>query len=167
MSELLAADKTLSEEKRLTAEEWHKHQAIHLFNEVWNYIEKHERTQEEIDYMIHASHASRHHWGKVGKPVNFARGEWQISRVYAVVGRHEPALFHGTRCLEICEEHGIGDFDIAFAYEAIARAHAVAGNEPEMARYLELGHGAGMKIIEKDDRDYFLSDLDTVERALR
>ena len=42
--------------------------------------------------MLHAAHASRFHWGEVGEPVNFARGEWQISRVYAVLGRPEPAI---------------------------------------------------------------------------
>ena len=72
--------------------------------------------------MLHAAHASRHHWGKVGKPVNLARGEWQCSRVYAV--RAGPSRPCGTRrrCVALCEEHGIGDFDIAFAQEAIARA---------------------------------------------
>src|SRR5437868_5663202 len=107
----------LVEAKQMTEIEWHRHEAVSLFNEVWNYIEKHERTQDEIDTMIHAAHASRHHWSKVGKAVNLARGEWQISRVYSIIGRSEPALYHATRCLEICEEHGIGDFDIAYAYE--------------------------------------------------
>ena len=44
--------------------------------------------------MIHAAHASRHHWAAVGTGVNLARGEWQISRVYVTLGRGEPALFH-------------------------------------------------------------------------
>jgi hypothetical protein len=155
------------EEKRISEADWHKQQGVQLFNEVWNYIEKHERSQQDIDFMIHAAHASRHHWGKVGKPVNFARGEWQISRVYAVIGRPEPALYHATRCLEICEEHGIGDFDIAYAYESLARAHAVAGNEPEMARHLALAKEAAKVVIEEDDRDLLNADLNTVESSLR
>ena len=36
-------------------------------------------------------------------------------------------LHHARRVLEICEEHGIGDWDLAFAYEALARAHAAGG----------------------------------------
>ena len=53
--------------------------------------------------MIHAAHASRYHWGEVGDDVNLARGEWQCSRVYAVLGRGEPALWHARRCVEIAE----------------------------------------------------------------
>ena len=73
--------------------------------------------------MIHAAHASRYHWGEAPecKPENLARGEWQVSRVYTVVGFPEAALRHARRCLDICEEHGLGDWDLAYAYEAVAR----------------------------------------------
>lgn len=57
--------------------------AASLFNHVWDLMEKKNRTIEENDRMIHAAHASRYHWGNVGEPVNLARGEWQVSRVYS------------------------------------------------------------------------------------
>ncbi|MBA3365103.1 MAG: hypothetical protein H0U03_04865, partial [Actinobacteria bacterium] len=57
--------------------------AVDLFNFVWTLLEKADRTGEEDDTMLHAAHASRFHWGEVGAPVNLARGEWQVSRVYA------------------------------------------------------------------------------------
>jgi tetratricopeptide (TPR) repeat protein len=60
-------------------------------------------------------------------PAHLARGEWLISRVYAVLQRPEPALYHARRVLDLCQDNGIGDFDLAFAYEALARAHATAG----------------------------------------
>ena len=66
--------------------------AVDLFNHVWTLLEKTDRTPMQDDEMLHAAHASRYHWGEVGEPVNFARGEWQCSRVYAVLGRAEPAL---------------------------------------------------------------------------
>ena len=83
--------------------------AIDLFNHVWTLIGTPDRTREQDTEMIHAAHASRHHWGEVGTPVNFARGEWQVSRVYSVLGRAEPALVHARLCLDTCVEHGIGD----------------------------------------------------------
>ena len=103
--------------------------AADLFNHVWALLDTEGRTPEQDVEMIHAAHASRHHWGEVGTPVNVARGEWQISRVYATLGRGEPALFHAERCLETCTEHGIGDFDLAYAHEAMARAYRVLGDE--------------------------------------
>lgn len=60
----------------------------------------------------------------------FARlGERQCSRAYAMLGCTEPAMWHAGRCLALCEEHGIGDVDIAFAWEAIARA-ALQARDP-------------------------------------
>lgn len=112
--------------------------------------------------MLHAAHSSRYHWGEVGTAVNLARGEWQVSRVYSVLGRAEPALFHARRCLEICEENGIGDFDLAFAYEALARASAVAGAVADRERYLGLAREAGARIGETDDCEHFFRDLETV-----
>jgi hypothetical protein len=104
--------------------------AVDLFNHVWTLIETPDRTPQQDVEMIHAAHASRHHWGEVGTPVNFARGEWQVSRVYSLLGRGEPALVHARLCLETCVEHGIGDFDIAYAHEAMARAYRVLGDQP-------------------------------------
>ena len=136
--------------------------AVDLFNYVWTLLEKTDRTPMQDDEMLHAAHASRYHWGEVGEPVNFSRGEWQCSRVYAVLGRSEPALWHARRCLAICEEHGIGDFDIAFAWEAIARGSAVAGDraaaDAALARARELADG----IAEDEDRELLESDLATI-----
>ena len=75
-------------------------------------------------------------------PQNAARSHWQISRVNSVLGRGEAALYHAERCLGLCTENGIGDWDLAAAYEGVARAHKVAGNEAEFRRNLELGREA-------------------------
>ena len=141
----------------------HRAQGVELFNFTWTLIEKKERTQEEVDTMIHAAHASRHHWGFVGEPKNFARGEWQISRVYAVLGRVEPAMYHANRCLAICEENGIGDFDIAYAYEALARATSIAGAERKLSEYMSKARALGAKIADAEDREHFEEDLATIK----
>jgi len=109
--------------------------------------------------MIHAAHASRHHWSQIGTAVNFARGEWQISRVYAVLGRAEPAIYHGRRSLEICQANGIGDFDFAFAHEAIARGAAIDGDEELRDRHLGEARDAADRIASADDRQYLLKEV--------
>jgi len=142
--------------------EEHRKFAVELFNLTWSLLDKIDRTKEDNDRMIHAAHASRFHWGEIGTPLEFERGEWQISRVYSVMKRSEPALYHAKRCLEICKEHSIGDFDIAFAYEAMARAHAVADNKTEREKYIKLAKEAGEQIEKKEDKDYFFSELRTI-----
>jgi hypothetical protein len=140
----------------------HRRLAAELFNRVWSLLEQPDRNRAADDTMLHAAHASRYHWGEVGTTVNLARGEWQVSRVYAVLGRAEPAMHHARRCLEICEAHDIGDFDLAFAYEALARASAVAGLAAERDRYTALARGAGERIAKEDDRAIFFGDLATL-----
>ena len=98
----------------------------------WTLIEKPDRTPAETDEMIHRAHASRWHWARVGEPVNLARGEWLCSRVYAMLGRGEPALWHARRCVEINEAIGADEgretWDLAGAYEAMARASFAGGD---------------------------------------
>jgi hypothetical protein len=148
-------------EKETSGEE-HKKIAVNLFNLTWSLLDKKDRTREEDYKMVHAAHASRYHWGEIGTPIEFERGEWQISRVYSVLGRSEPALYHARRCLEICEENNIGDFDIAFAYEALARAYAVGRNKEECEKNTKLASEAAEQIKKKEDKDYFLSELKTI-----
>ena len=144
---------TKEEERKLAAK---------LFNGVWKLMDKPDRTRDEDDEMLHAAHASRYHWGVVGEPENRARGEWQVSRVYTVLGRGEPAIAHAQRCLEICEQHGIADWDLAYAYEALARAHKTARQAAEARKFKKLARDAGERIAKREDREHFEEDYATL-----
>ena len=96
--------------------------------------------------------------GRSGRRRTSRRSEWQCSRVYAVLGRPEPALHHARRCLELCEQHGIGDWVLGFAYEALARAHAVAGDGAEDASNGSPWRQA-RRVAEEDDREHLLAVL--------
>ena len=133
--------------------------AVDLFNHVWTLIETPDRTPQQDVEMIHAAHASRHHWGEVGTPVNFARGEWQVSRVYSVLGRGEPALVHARLCLDTCVEYGIGDFDIAYAHEAMARAYRVLGDQAESTAHAEEARRAAAGIADPEDCEHAMEDI--------
>ncbi|HYK30337.1 MAG TPA: helix-turn-helix domain-containing protein [Streptosporangiaceae bacterium] len=136
--------------------------AAACFNRVWTLLEKETRTESEDAQMIHAAHASTYHWMQIGEPVRRARGEWQCSRVYCVLGHPEAAMFHARKVLEICQREGIGDFDLAFAYEGLARASAVAGDTDEARRWAEMARSAATDIAEEFDRELLLGDLDTL-----
>ena len=139
--------------------------AADLFNGVWSLMETEDRTRAQDDRMLHMAHASRYHWEQVGTPANLARGEWLCSRVYAVLGRANPCLHHARRVLEICEEHGIGDWDLAFAHEALARAHAVAGDRGAAEEALASGPRAAEDIADPEDRELLDADLKTIPGA--
>ncbi len=114
--------------------------------------------------MIHAAHASRHHWAEIGTGGNLARGEWQVSRVYATLGRAEPALYHAGRCLAYCEANpgDLEDWDLPYAYEALARAHEVAGNKAESRRFAARARELAEQVADAEDREHLEADLATL-----
>jgi hypothetical protein len=107
-----------------------------------------------------------YHWLQAPEcePKHRARGEWLCSRAYAVLGRAEPALHHARRCLEICEQHAdnIEDWDLAFAYEALARASRVAGDEEAARRFERRGRELAEEIADAEDKEIVLNDYATL-----
>ncbi len=150
-----------------TEQEWHRKQAVSLFNQTWRLLEKKRRTHAEDLAMVHAAHASRYHWSVVGKPINQAIGEWQVSHVYAVLRRPEPSMYHAKACLSICRDHHLGGFPLAFAFEALARAAAVGGHPRERDGFLKRARAAGAKIEDEEDRRLLDADLATIPGARR
>jgi DNA-binding transcriptional MerR regulator len=139
--------------------------AVDLYNSTWSLIEKADRSAAETDELIHRAHASRWHWARVGAPVNLARGEWLCSRVYATIGRGEPALWHARRCVEIHEALPADEresWDLPSAYEAMARASFTAGDSASGALWKAKATAAVEAIEDEDDRLPIVQDLATL-----
>lgn len=143
----------------MTEKEFHLKQAKQCFNTTWDYIEKETRSKEDDLMMIHLAHTSRYHWSIVGEAIHFERGEWLISKVYHLLGKAESAMYHAQACLDICKEHNILDFDIAFAYEAMAKSHNLLNHKDEYESFKKMAFDALDGIKEKGDYDYTLSEL--------
>lgn len=140
----------------------HRKAGAYLFNHTWSLLGKPRRSAADAEEMLHAAHASRYHWGRVGRPVNFAVGEWQIFRVYSELGRAEPAAFHAQRSLEIARHARLGRFYIAYAYEALARASSIAKRRRERDRFLRAARRVGRGIRDRDDQRMLWEDLATI-----
>lgn len=140
----------------------HRKLGVDLFNFVWTLLDKADRTQDEDDLMAHAAHASAFHWRQAGEAKHFARSEWQCSRVYALLGRPEPALHHAHRCLEWCGRGKVEDWDVPFAHEALARAYQVAGDGEAAAVHLALARELGEAIADPEDKELLDKDLATI-----
>ncbi len=135
-----------------------RQRGVDLFNGTWQLI----ATREDDDLMLHMAHASAWHWAAAPEctPANRARSEWLVSRVSALCGLPDAALHHAQSCLHWCEVGGLADWDLAFAYEALARANKVAGDQAAAARYAE--QAAAVPIEEADDRELLEQDLATI-----
>jgi hypothetical protein len=140
-------------------QEYHRKFAVELFNRTWQLLELELRSEDDNEKMLQCAYASCYHWREAGTALHQARGEWMISRVNSVLERSEAALHHAKRTLAICDQNGFGDFDLAFAYEAMARALAAAGNSTGYEKYFALAQEAGGKIRKKEDQITFYDSL--------
>jgi len=143
-------------------QEQHREEAIRLFNRTWDLMELKERTSEQDMEMIHTAHASRYHWGEVGDYVNWSRGDWQISRVYAVLGEGKNALRYALSNERIHNEYILEDFDAAFVHEALARSYAILDDPERTGFHLGKARGLASGIAKESDLKYFLSELETI-----
>jgi hypothetical protein len=136
--------------------------AAGLYNRCWDLLALEGRTPEQDAELIHAAHASRHHWGEIADtPARLWRGEWMCSRVYAVLGRAEPALWHARRALTLVEagDAAAEEWDRPAIYEAMARASFVAGDAAEGATWKARAAELAAAIADADDREVIERDL--------
>ncbi|MBN2796160.1 MAG: hypothetical protein JXR88_12190 [Clostridia bacterium] len=138
---------------------FHENEAKNCFNNTWVYLEKKNRSFEDDLTMIHLAHASRYHWGVIGQPLHHQRGEWLISKVYYTLNKGEQALYHAEACYKICNQHNIMDFDIAFAYEALANAYKLLNDVENVSLYMEKAFACLAQIEDPEDRAYTESEL--------
>lgn len=148
----------------MTPEE-HRRLGIDLYNGTWALIEREDRTPDEDDEMLHRAHASAYHWLQgPHTAANRARSHWLCSRVHVLAGQPEGALHHARRCLALVEGHGeeMEEWDLAAAHEALARAHAAAGETEEARRFLDLARAETVTIANPKDRQHIEADLDAL-----
>jgi hypothetical protein len=136
--------------------------AVGLYNRCWVLLELPDRTPEQDDELVHAAHASRHHWGEIADtPARAWRGEWLCSRVYAVLGRPEPALWHARRALALVDARpdAAEAWDRPAVLEALARASFVAGDATAARAWKAEAAALAAAIDDSDDRTVVEDDL--------
>lgn len=135
--------------------------AMDLFNLTWTYLDMDVRTAEHDTAMAQTADASRWHWQHVGTPTQFAIGEWQCSRVHAVLGNGDRARAYAQRCLEITQSERVEEFVPASAHEALARAYAVLGDMDAAREQRNLAYRIAVD-LDNEDRDVIEHDLGTL-----
>ena len=136
--------------------------AAGLFNRVWELLEKTDRTPDDDQEMVNSAHASRLHWTGIGGAKEKAIGDWQISRVYSVLGRGEPAVHHARLALSYAGSVEGEPWLLASAYEGLARAYAVAGDSHAAAEWKAKAVARLEEVTDVDDREIVQADIDTL-----
>jgi len=142
----------------------HKYFSADCFNKTWDYIDKPTRKTSEEDAMLRLSLASLWHWTQREdcSPTNLSVGYWQVARVFALLRQADNARHYGDLCLEVSQKEGVEPFYLGYAYEALARAEHVAGNEDKKEDFLVQAHQAATAISDAEEKKMLLKDLATL-----
>jgi hypothetical protein len=148
---------------KMTLEEFHTKIAKETNNGIWPILDAENPSIENLEEALHMAHTSTFHWSKIGKPVNIARGEYMISRVLSALGRGKSSLAHAEKSLRIAEGTESEDWDIAFAYEAITRAHVAIGDKDKSMEWKEKAQKAIDSVKDEQDRQICQGELDKIK----
>ncbi|MEM7326078.1 MAG: SRPBCC family protein [Actinomycetota bacterium] len=146
----------------------HRRLAVKANGETWDLLASDAVTSasatgaESLLQLLDRAHTSSYHWDRATEEgaVQRARAAWMLSRCYAVAGQADLAMRYADRCVALtAAATEAADFDVAYTHEALARAHALAG-DPEAAR-AERAAAAAVAITGDEDRKIFEGDLET------
>lgn len=137
----------------------HRTLAMEANNAAWELLGRGSLDEDEADELLRRAYASAYHWSlAAGRgPEHEARGEYLIAKAHWTVGRAEGALHHARRCLATTEAAGLGDFDLAYAHEAMARALKLAGRTDEAAA--EWSRATSVPIADAEDKEIVEADF--------
>ena len=139
------------------AGEWHRTQAVECNNSTWDMIGA-ERTPANDEEMLRRAYAAAYHWDRAARrgPVNEGRALWMLAKVWLLAGEPQRSLQYADRCKAVGDEHGLVDFDLAYALDAQARAHAALGDGARAeeleaaAREVPIANAEDLAILEAD-----------------
>lgn len=139
--------------------EWHRIQAMEANNSAWELIELPERDAAADEDMLRRAYAAAYHWDRAAgrTPGNGVRADWLLAKAHLLAGRPETSLHHAARCLATCAEHGLADFDLAYAHEAHARALQALGRTAEAAEAWAAARA--VPIEDEEDRAHVAAGL--------
>ena len=139
--------------------DWHRAQAVEANNSLWDLFDKPVRTAEDDEEMLRRAYAAAFHWERArdAKPENAARADYMIAKALLLSGQPTASLRSAERCLAICLEHGLTDFDLAYAQEARARALRALGRDADAAQ--AWAAATSISVADPEDREILEADF--------
>ncbi|MCU0612884.1 MAG: hypothetical protein MUE60_13990 [Candidatus Eisenbacteria bacterium] len=146
----------------------HAQLSTSCFNECWNYLDKAERSVEDVESMVLLASASLWHWKQRTdcEPVNLSVGYWQVSRAYALAGHYPTSKFFGERCLHVSQDASLPPFYLGYAHEALAHAEALNGNVDSAQSHLTKAFEQLERIADKEERALLETDLLALKKGM-
>ena len=137
---------------------WHRRQGVEANNAVHGLLDQPVSPARDEALLRHA-YAAAYHWERATgrSPANDARAAYMVSRALSATGQHARALVSADTCLATCVEHGLADFDLAYAHEARARAlHGLGRTEDAAAAWAQ---ARAVEVADPEDRAIVAADF--------
>ena len=146
----------------------HRRFSAECFNDCWALIDKADRSPRDVEDMILCSSASMWHWKQRNdcRPLNMSIGYRQLSRVYALAGRHDMAKLFGQRCLKAAIDGKTPPFYLGYAYEALTRAEIGLRNFQAAASDLEKAQAQLTRVTDTKEKGWLKADLDALKKMI-
>jgi tetratricopeptide (TPR) repeat protein len=140
----------------------HRFFSAGCFNKAWELIDRPGRTRDDDEQLLHLAHASVWHWTQRPECTSkqMTIGYWQLSRIYAILGRADEARRHAQRSLEYSS--GLEPFFVGYAYEGLARAELALSNFAKASEYLAEAGRRAESVTDAEGRELLLNDLRTL-----
>ena len=151
----------MNEEKMFTLLDAQEKFAKSIYNQIWNLLDKKDRTPSENEDLVLSAYASLYHWKQIGTEVNLQRGYWMVSKVYQCLGIVDQAVNWAEKSQDITERYSddMEDFDLAYAQEGLARAYAQSGDFKRAKRHYDQAAIFGELIQDPEDKLVFDKDF--------
>jgi hypothetical protein len=128
-------------------------------------MEKPARSEDEDRRMVALNQASIYHWLE-REDCNHQRlyvGYWQASRIQSLLGNAAGAIELGKICMAHSDR--LKPFYRGYAHEALARAHALAGDSAQAKQHLAAARRLAARLSNKNERILLEADLQQLAAA--
>ncbi|MEZ5094059.1 SRPBCC domain-containing protein [Nocardioides sp.] len=141
--------------------DWHRRQGVEANNAAFGLLDE-PRSPARDESLLRTAYAAAYHWARTPSagPVNEARATHLVAKALLATGQPERALVSAEACLALCATHGLGDFDLAYAHEAHARALRALGRSDaaaaawDAATSVTIADPEDRAIVEQDFADW-------------
>ena len=136
----------------------HRAAGIVANNSIWDLLGE-PASPERDEELLRRAYAAAYHWQRAARrtPENEIRARYMLSKVHMAVGQPDRGLHYAERCMAGCVEHGLADFDLAYAHEARARALKALGRAEEAATAWQAA--LDTPIADEEDRKIVVADM--------
>jgi tetratricopeptide (TPR) repeat protein len=145
--------------------DWHRRQGVEATNAAFELLGA-DRDEAADEELLRLAYTAAHHWERArdAGPANAVRADYLVSRALTATGLPDRGLVSADRALARCQEHDLADFDLAYAWEARARALHALGRADEAAE--AWGRARSVEVADEEDRAIVESDFAQLEPVL-